>query len=420
MSFASEAVSFLLTAVVKDLRRRLADPIALLIWIGIPVLIGSLLAVATGSGEGGAPRPHLLVADLDSSFLSGLVAGAGGGPLGEALDVEEVSLEEGRRRLDSGEASALLVLPEGFSAAVIEEAPVTIELVKNPAQQILPAMVEEGVEMLVEAIFYLQQLLGEQLRVLARGPPSGASLFADTTVAVLATGVNRKVASVQGLLFPPVLDLEAAEVEGEAAAGGLDFATFFLPGLLFMSLLFVAQGMSDDLWHEKAQGTLRRTLTSPRSTATFLAGKLLAGGAVASAVSAAGAAIAGTAFGVPAARLPAAFLWCAFGGTALLALFLLVQLFATSQRAGSILTTVLIFPLMMIGGSFFPFQLMPEWMAAVGRWTPNGQAVVQLTALLRGTARPGELSVAAAAIGLAAVLAFGLGLRRLSGGWATR
>ena len=35
----------------------------------------------------------------------------------------------------------------------------------------------------------------------------------------------------------------------------------FLPGLLFMSLLFAAQGMSVDIWIEKTRGTLRRTLS---------------------------------------------------------------------------------------------------------------------------------------------------------------
>ena len=54
------------------------------------------------------------------------------------------------------------------------------------------------------------------------------------------------------------------------------------------------------------------------------------------------------------------------------------------------LASLMVFPLMMIGGSFFPFEAMPAWMAAVGRWTPNGQAVARLKDILDGSARRGH------------------------------
>jgi ABC-type multidrug transport system permease subunit len=38
----------------------------------------------------------------------------------------------------------------------------------------------------------------------------------------------------------------------------------------------------------------------------------------------------------------------------------------------------LMFPLMMLGGSFFPFEAMPEWMATIGAKTPNGWALDRL------------------------------------------
>ncbi len=41
-----------------------------------------------------------------------------------------------------------------------------------------------------------------------------------------------------------------------AARRTSNFGALFLPGLLFMALLFTAQGMSNDIWTEKQQGTL--------------------------------------------------------------------------------------------------------------------------------------------------------------------
>jgi ABC-type multidrug transport system permease subunit len=85
----------------------------------------------------------------------------------------------------------------------------------------------------------------------------------------------------------------------------------------------------------------------------------------------------------PAALVPA-LLWSSFSGAVLLPLFLLVQTLGQTKRSASILASVLVFPLMMLGGSFFPFEAMPSWMASIGSSTPNGLALVQFRELLAG------------------------------------
>ena len=68
----------------------------------------------------------------------------------------------------------------------------------------------------------------------------------------------------------------------------------------------------------------------------------------------------------------------------------LIQLLASSTRGGQFLSSMIVFPLMMIGGSFFPLEVMPPWMARIGRWTPNGLGVVQLKEILFGASRSGD------------------------------
>ena len=68
----------------KDLRRRFADPVALIMWFGLPLAIGAMVVALSSGGDGAGPRGRLLVADEDESFVSGMLAGAAGqGPLGE-------------------------------------------------------------------------------------------------------------------------------------------------------------------------------------------------------------------------------------------------------------------------------------------------------------------------------------------------
>ncbi len=95
----------------KDLRRMLRDPMALAMWVGIPVLVAVLLFLVFGRRGEAVPQGRLLVADEDGSLLSSLLAGAfGQGELGNMLMVEKVKPEEGRRRMNRGDASALLGL----------------------------------------------------------------------------------------------------------------------------------------------------------------------------------------------------------------------------------------------------------------------------------------------------------------------
>ena len=163
---------FLLQCAVKDVRRRLADPMSLAIWLGIPLLLGGLMSLLAAGG-GPVPKAHVLLVDEDQSFLSSLIANAGGEGRADFLDIQKVATEaEGRRRIDAGDASALLVVPKGFAAAVIDGTPVTLRLVKNPSERILPGIVQTACEMLVEVAFYAQRLLGAPLRQL-RGQGAG-------------------------------------------------------------------------------------------------------------------------------------------------------------------------------------------------------------------------------------------------------
>ncbi len=378
----------------KDLRRRLRDPLALLLWLGIPFAILALVTLAFGGGEV-QPQARLLVVDEDESFLSGLlVGGLGQGPVGEIIQVEEVTAEEGRRRIDAGDGSALLLIPPGFGDDLLNSRPTRLTLLTNPSQRILPGILEETLSLLVDAVFYLQRLAPEQLATFATGPPEGADVFSDDFIAATSVEINQLVNGVIEYAVPPRLTV-SVEIEEPEGRKQLDLGALFFQSMFFLAILFMAQGMSDDVWVEERAGTLRRALTTPHGVVGLLAGKLLAALLLLLAMALAGITAGAAIYGFPAARVVPAALWAAGSGLALLVLFLLMQLFATSQKAGNLLTSLVLFPLMMVGGSFFPFEAMPDWLAAIGRWTPNGWALEQFKAILAGSATAAGLLAAA-------------------------
>lgn len=408
-------MNFLLQCANKDLRRRLADPASLVLWLGIPLLIGGLLSLMVKGGDGPAPTAHVLLVDQDDSFLSRLLANAGGGGDQRFLDIEKVTEAEGRARMDAGEASAMLVLPKGFTDAVVRDQPATLRLVKNPSQRILPAIVETGVQILVELAHYLQRLLGDSLARLVDAPRDSADFYPSAVVSALAGSINDRLRGVSDWLFPPVLEVETTSDAPGGSAEAFNFALFMLPGMIFMSVLFISQGIADDVWDEKTAGTLRRAVSLPHDLAWFLGGKLVAAATVMAAVAILALAIAVAFFGIAPGHVPLAFLWVVYTGTALYCFFQLLCFAGSTKTGANMVSTVVLFPAMMLGGSFFPFEAMPAWMAAVGRWLPNGQAVVRLKAMLGGAVDPAALGVAALAIGLPAALAFAWSARLLRG-----
>jgi ABC-type multidrug transport system permease subunit len=123
-------------------------------------------------------------------------------------------------------------------------------------------------------------------------------------------------------------------------------------------------------------------------------------------------------FGIPALRLPLALVWGAYAGGALFTYLVLIQVLSTSARGGQFLSSMVVFPLMMIGGSFFPFDVMPAWMARIGKLTPNGLAVAQIKEILFGHPHPATVAAAALAVGVPAALAWWIAVRRLRGEFA--
>lgn len=417
-------MTFLLTCTVKDLRRRLADPVALILWLVIPLFIGGLMVVVFGGQDGAPPRATVLLVDEDDNVLGRMLEGVSQSGTVDLLDVQRVSRDEGTARMNAGEATAMVVLPAGFSEAVLHSEPTEISLVRNPAQIILPGIVQTGLEMLVELLHYAQRFFAEPLQQIVQETPDASGFLSSPAVAAFSGSVNDRLSGLSDWLFPPVLSVEFTDTrpspERDDTVEPVNIGALFLPSMMFMAVLFIAQGMADDLWDEKDAGTLRRAVALPHPLALFLASKLVAAAVIMAATALVGLGVLLGMGAVTVGRLPVALGWMVFGGTAIYCDFLVLQFFASTRRGASVLGNVVLFPIMMIGGAFFPFEAMPAWMAAIGQWTPNGQALARFRELVAGTSSVETLAVAAAAIGLPAAAAFILSTRLVGGRFATR
>ncbi len=412
-------MSVFASAVRKDLLRLSQDPLALLLWLGIPLVIGMLVTLAMGGSGGMKPKAKLLVADHDESLVSQfLIRALGSQGADGVVEAEEVEEEAGRARIAGDDGSALLVIPDGFGNAILAEDATKLELLTNPSQRILPAILREMLEILVDGTFYLHRIIGPELEEMTSDideahPPTEAD------IARVSISIHHVVERIEAYLFPPVIELEYVSAGAASEAPSTPLALLFFPGIIAMALFFAAQGSSEDIWRERNQGILRRLSSTPHSAATFLMAKCAANAVVLAVISTFILAIGMLYHGIPLTRLPLTIVWSTLTGVLLLAMMLALQLSATSQRAGSILTNSILFPMLMLGGSFIPMDVMPAWMATLGRYTPNGWAVGMLTDLLLGRAEMARFLLAVGIFAAACTLLLALSARRVRSGFAS-
>jgi ABC-type multidrug transport system permease subunit len=256
--------------------------------------------------------------------------------------------------------------------------------------------------------------------MIAQGPPPGSMTFPDASIMALSAKINDMIGSLDSYLSPLLIEIEgvsddAGEEDDDEEA---PLAFLLLSTIMFMALLFMAQGMSEDIWTERAEHTLRRIVWSPQPVVIFLTGKMIGAAGLFFVVSLVALGIGYAYIGINPASLPLALVWATFSGTMLMALMTTLQLFCTSRRAGNILTMAVMFPLMMIGGSFFPFEAMPEWMASIGRLTPNGWALQQLKAIILRRIEPVTLLMVFVSLTAMIAALFAVCAHRLRRGFA--
>jgi ABC-type multidrug transport system permease subunit len=83
----------------------------------------------------------------------------------------------------------------------------------------------------------------------------------------------------------------------------------------------------------------------------------------------------------------------------------ILQSAASSERVANLLGNFVMLPLTMLGGSFFPLEIMPKGLATIGRLTPNGWSIQHLQAILSGSLQPAALAVVAGFLAVAWLVA---------------
>jgi ABC-2 type transport system permease protein len=374
----------LLAMVGKDLRRRARSPLPTILLLAFPLIFAGLIALTFGGRETKVPKVRLLLDDRDGGLVGRLVASAfqqgDAQKYFEVKAVQDIGQDSGTvtdsaaALIEREEATALLRLPAGLSDDVFAGRPARIELIKSPAQSILPDIAEQVTTVLAEGLSSASRLLRgplDQVRTTPAAPQGGVS---DQRVAETAVLVNQVMTRARPYLFPPVVTLETTTLAApdDPAKGGAKGGTngapsiflLMLPGISVFALFNLADQTMRDLLVEARLKTLRRQLAGPLTAGRVLAGKALSTAAVAGLslliLTAVGAAVAPRGVSLTGVLLLSFALVAAATGFAS-AVFGL----ARNEKQGATLASLVSLVMAFSGGSFIPLDSLPGALRAL-------------------------------------------------------
>jgi ABC-type multidrug transport system permease subunit len=390
---------------LKDLRRAARNPLPWLINLIVPLVITALVGIVFGGkGNQSLGRIRFALVDEDGSrLLQMLRGGLNQGEGAKYFDPVLVDRATALTQLNANQLSAVFIVPKNFTADYLAGKPTKLELIKNPADSIHPAFLEEVAGVLTTGLNGLSRNFSAHLGEVysefqgSRELKAWAGLFAR---------IDAVVESWRESGLPRFVWFKEVVRPGEKpAGGGGNIFAYLLPGMAAMFLLFLGGVGLGDLHREVQARTLERFATLHDSLVPFLASKVIFGGVMlllcAAVLLGGGAALFGVAWARPVEFTLVIIAYAVF----VTGLMTLIVAWLPDQRKAETLRTIASMGLGVASGCAFPLDnagafyrdfvlpaLPPHWFLVATRslqsggtapWWPEAAklAVVGLAAL---------------------------------------
>ncbi len=332
------------------IKRVVGRPWMIALTVAIPVLIAVIVGVG---GSGNAMRVALI--DHDDTFLSRMVIEAVA-PAATFVDLEE---EEITGALVNGRIEYALVMPAGMQERVIAGRRARVETWSLQGVQ-MTRFVRSAADAVLSAAHNVARTVdGDR----------------DAFVAVMQ--------AVQAGSF--ALETETYRSERGALAAGEAAGLSQLMGLLTMTMLLLAMTTCLMFLADIEKGTFHRTLVGPLSVRRYMLEANAAFFCVTVLQAVAGAIVLSMVFPQLTAEavLSAAAILAAFAMVAVSFTLAVANTMKTVRRT-AIATNFLIMPMVMLGGAFWPFEIMPDYLQRVGAFSPTRWATSATAAAFSG------------------------------------
>jgi len=164
----------------------------------------------------------------------------------------------------------------------------------------------------------------------------------------------------------------------------VSFMNFLIPGVVAMTAMFGSINETMSIVWDKSLGVFDRILAAPVSSTSIIIGKTMAG-AVMGVISALVLLIIGSSFfGVSFANIGFVLIIIVLASFSFTGIGTIISGLASEPREAMMLSNLLRFPMMFLGGVFFPVEAMPMPLPYIARALPLTYATEALRAVMSG------------------------------------
>lgn len=376
----------------------------LLIMMGLALLFASVFGTVFGAGGGrGLPKIPVGIADYDNTPLTGATASelASSG----AYSVTKLTEDQLRRDIREGRLEVGYVFPEGFQESLGGSTPLPVQALSLSTSKLamtVGSLVEKVVAdyILSEAVSSVTEETAHSLGLDQVIDPRGVAAEA------LSDLKDRPVLSVA---YEPVV-MRIVEDGGDDAGESRSYLSM---GIYLMFTMFTVIFQAGDILEERQEGTWARLLTTPVSRASILGGKNLGAyiiglGQVA-VLFLAGRFLFGVDYG-PSPILVAAilmmFLLCVTG------LGILLSTVVRTSVQLQALSPIVITATCMLGGCYWPLEIVSPTMRTISKFTPQAWAMGALNDVVARGAGLSSIYLPLLVLAGFTLVFFGLGVTR--------
>lgn len=372
--------------------------------VGLPLILTLVFGLTTGGGES---RIAVAFADGDRTVQSRDIAKS---LPDSAYTVTDMSAADAETGVSEGRFAAAVVVPKGFGADVLSGRKVKLTLIKD--------------ERATTSLAVAEAVRGAAERMAGNGVAvenvaemyGGGGAHGYTSAGAPGRRQAYDYAASRWNPTPPVsvrtVDVHRSAVRSDAQIAS-GFSQYSL-GFTVTFMLFMALAGAGGFLEERELGTLSRLLTTPTSKATLVSGKV-AGIYVTIALQASFMIVVGALlFHVPWGNDPlgVAVVLGAYGLTAT-GMGVMISALVRSRSQLSAITSVLAIALAMLGGCYWPIDIVSPAMQRVAAVTPTYWAMQGLTAVVVRDQGTLAAVLPAAVLALFAAVFFAIGLARL-------
>lgn len=355
----------------KDFIRKWRNPVVIIGFMLIPVILTLIFGlIFRPSEEKILPRISVLAVDKDKSVLSNFfLSSFEQGELNELIDLKPVEEEKGRELMEKGKASALIIIPEKFGDDVWNGKSAEIFLLKNPAEQFLPQIVEEVCDISTLLVSSFLSVFSDELGSIKDFIDKGE--FPDEEFSSLSVRVKNRIEGISKYIFPPLISLKQQTIEGEEKESQASIYSYILPAISIMFLLFICNAVFEDILREKESGTLLRMTVSPLKISHFVWSKILISALIGTLCTFILIGLGVVVFSIGWGNLFTVFL-IVLCVNIMIAGFIsfLYSFVRTERQAGALISSVIIV-MSLLGGSMIPTESFPPFILHFSRLTVN-------------------------------------------------